>query len=186
MLLGIGSGAELGASGEIESEDNPFDNESDEEFHRLAWFAGDEGEEPGLWAAPAVLLLVLLACASWVASRSRGAFVVLRDLVVWCGVLLVAVPLLTRLANLHVGGDLESEGDEATAEAYVGLVGGQATFFIFLIAIVVSLGVAYVRGGLSAAQLRATFGRLQLNPATGPAAPPPPPSYPPPPPYDGP
>lgn len=187
MLLGLGSGAEVGASGEIESEDSPVDNESDEEFHRLGWFAGDEGEEPGLWAAPAVLLLVLVACAWWVASRSREVADVLRNLAVWCALLLVAVPMLTRLANLHGGGDLESGPDEATADGYIGLAGGQATFFIFLIAIVVALAVAFARGGLNGEQLRTTLGRFQIDPATGTAPPPPPPpSYPPPPPYDAP
>ena len=63
------------------------DDETDEEFHRLAFFAGDEGEEPALWAAPVVLLVVLAACAVLVASRSRDRTQVVRDLAVWCALL---------------------------------------------------------------------------------------------------
>lgn len=187
-LLGLGSGAELGAAGEFEGEGEfSSEDQSEEEFHRLAWFAGDHGEEePGLWAAPAVLLAVLLGCAAWVASRSRGVSDVLRNLAVWCALLLIAVPWLTRLANLHGAGTLEYEGDEAEFSGYVGLAGGEATFYIFLIAIAVSLVVALLTGALGGAQLRAALGRFQVNPAAGTAPPPPPPAYPPPPPpYDG-
>lgn len=183
-LLGLGSGAELGAAGEYEGQGEfAGEDESEEEFHRLGYYT-DEGEEPFLWAAPAVLLLVLGGCALWVASRSRETSQVLRNLVVWCVLLLVAVPWLTRLANLHGGGSFEYEGDEAEFDGFVGLAGGQATFFIFLVAVVVSLLVALTRGAISGSQLRATFGRLQQNAGSAPPPsyppPPPPPSYPPP------
>lgn len=188
-LLGLGSGAELGAAGEFEGEGEfSSEDQSDEEFHRLAWFAGDQGEEPALWAAPAVLLAVLLGCAAWVASRSREISDVLRNLAVWCALLLIAVPWLTRLANLHGAGTLEYDGDEADFSGYVGLAGGEATFYIFLIAIAAALVVAMLRGALGGAQLRAALGRFQLNPAAGTPPLPPPPAYPPPPPpppYDG-
>jgi hypothetical protein len=174
-LLGLGAGAELGAAGEYESSGGLGDeDESEEELHRLAYYAGDEGEEPGLWAAPAVLLLVLLASAGWVALRSRGRSTVLRDLLVWCALLLVAVPTFIRLANLHGSGSYEYEGEEADFSGYIGLAGGQATFFTFLIAIAVALLVALARGGLNGAELRAMLGRLQQNPGGAPPPPPPP------------
>ena len=163
------------------------DDETDEEFHRLAFFAGDEGEEPALWAAPVVLLVVLAACAVLVASRSRDRTQVVRDLAVWCALLLVAVPWLIRLANLHGSGTYDFDGGdegfsgEAEFDGFVGLAGGQATFLIFLIAIVVAVVVALARGGFRGVRLPEVFARLQQNPSR----PPPPPSYPPPPPYDG-
>lgn len=182
-LLGLGSGAEVGAAGEFEGEGEfSGEDESDEELHRLAWYAGDEGDEPGLWAAPVVLLVVLVGSAFWVASRSRQVSEVLRNLLVWCALLLVAVPWLTRLANLHGSGSFDYEGDEADFGGYVGVAGGQATFFIFLIALAVSLVVALLRGGLDASQLRNALARFQVNPAAGAVPPPLPPSYPPPPP----
>ena len=112
-LLGLGAGAELGAAGEFETTTEfGGDDETDEEFHRLAFFAGDEGEEPALWAAPVVLLVVLAACAVLVASRSRDRTQVVRDLAVWCALLLVAVPWLIRLANLHGSGTYDFDGGD--------------------------------------------------------------------------
>lgn len=183
-LLGLGSGAELGAAGEYEAEGAFSDeDESEEEFHRLAWYA-DEGEEPGLWAAPAVLLVVLVGSAAWVALRSREVTHVLRNLAVWCVLLLVAVPSLIRLANLHGAGNYDYEEEAAEFSGYVGVAGGEATFYIFLIAVVVSLVVALARGALNGHQLRAALGSFQRNPGSAPPPPPPPPppSYPPPPP----
>ncbi|RHW25490.1 hypothetical protein D0Z08_18430 [Nocardioides immobilis] len=187
-LLGLGSGAELGAGGEYEASGGLSDeDETDEEFHRLAWYAGDEGEEPALWAAPAILLAVLVGCAAWVASRSREVSHVARNLGIWCLLLLVAVPWLIRLANLHGAGSYDFDDEEAEFSGFVGLAGGEATFYTFLIAVAVSIVITWIRGGLSAAQLRALLGRFQANPGSA-APPPPPPSYPPPPPpppYEG-
>lgn len=189
VLLGLGSGAELGGSNEIAST-NAFGTDSEdrgEDFHRLGWFAGDEGEEPGLWAAPFVLFGVLAVSAWWVASRSRERTHVARNLAVWCALLLVAVPWLTRLASLHGGGDLASDGDEATISGYAGLNGLEATIFTFLIALVVASVFVVVKGSLDTRQLRGALGRLQVNPAAGPPPPPAqqptqPPTQPPPPP----
>lgn len=182
MLLGLGAGSELGASGEVVSTDPRDDpEESDEEFHRLAWFAGDGGEEPGLWAAPVILLVVLGLCAWWVASRSRERSDVVRNLGVWLCLLLAAVPWLTRLASLHGGADVASDSEEATGSGYVGLEGAQTTFFVFLVALAVAVVVALARVGFSAEQVRRSFGRWQVNPGGPPtSAPPvPPPSAPP-------
>ena len=184
-LLALGSGAELGYSGEVvDSSERAYlglgdSSDSSEEYHRLAWYAGDDGDEPALWASPIVLLGVLAATAWWVAGRSRERSHVLRNLAVWCGLLLVAVPLSIRLAALHGGGEFVSGSDSADASGYIGPAGGQATTFILLIAVVLSVVVAFVRGGIDPAQFRALAGRFQTNPGSGPPPPPPPP----PPPY---
>lgn len=183
-LLGLGSGGELGAAGEFESDSAFEDDESEEEFHRLAYFAGEEGEEPWLWAAPGVLLAVIIACAAWVAGRTREKSQLLRNLAVWCALLLAAVPWLTRLSNLHGSGDVTFEGDDGDFSGFVGLAGGQATLFIFLIAVAVSLVIALARGAVDVAAIRAQLSRLQSTPAAAAPTQPtqPPPSYPPPPP----
>ena len=46
----------------------------------------------------------------------------------------------------------------------MGLAGGQATFLIFLIAIVVAVVVALARGGFRGVRLPEVFARLQPDP----------------------
>lgn len=182
-LLGLGSGAPVGTADREHGSDGTDASNSD--WHRLAWHAGDGGNEPGLWAAPLVLLVMLVFAALAVASATRDRSQLLRNLLCWTGSLLVVVPVLARVANGHVVFSVESGADDYESSATVGVEGAQTTVLVAAIALLVSLGVALARGGLDPAQLKAALRRIQANPGRPQApgatqAPPPPPPGPPP------
>jgi hypothetical protein len=174
-LLGIGSGAPAGTA---ERERGDGEDSSSSDWYRLGYVAGDGGDEPALWAAPVVLLLVLAASA-WVVARASQQAHVLRNLLCWTGSLLVFLPIVTRLANGHAGVEVEAGNEEYESSGVMGVEGVQTTFFITLIALLVALAVAYARGAIDKDSL-GRLRNLQTNagraePPTVSAAPPPPP-----------
>jgi hypothetical protein len=178
-LLGLGSGAPVGSA---ESEVGDGEASSSSDWHRIAWYAGDHGDEPALWAAP-VVLIVVLAAATWVVARMSDKADLLRNLLCWVGSLLVFLPIIARLANGHASVEVEFDGEEYRSSGMMGVEGVQTTFFITAIALVIALVIAFARGVID----KETFGslrRLQAHagrPATtdagptnaGPTAPPP-------------
>jgi hypothetical protein len=163
MLVALGSLASLGSNGQS-SEGN------DSEMHRLWWYAdAGHGDEPGLWAAPLVTVLLLVAGAYVVARASRSRETMLRDLLVWAASMLVFVPLLVRVSSGHGTFAISGDGEEFDASGYVGPEGWQVTLMFLLLALVVALVVARLRGVLDTSRLRALARTLQTSP-TGPPA----------------
>lgn len=147
--LALGSGSPIGGKSEA-------DGTESEEWTRL-WGEITEAE-PGLWVAPLVLLVVLAVSALVVVRRSsrEGA---LRSLVIWVGMLLLAVPLLVRLTAVHLSGAVEEAGEEYEGSAYFGPDGLQTTVLIVLIAAVVAALVALATGALTPSTVRDQMGR---------------------------
>ncbi|MDZ5620916.1 hypothetical protein SFC88_08770 [Nocardioides sp. HM23] len=176
-LLALGSGAEVGTASEEVGEG---EEDSSTDWHRVGWYAGDRGDEPALWAAPVVLLAVLVA-AAWVVARVSDRAHLLRNLLCWVGSLLVFLPIMARLANGHGVFELEAGSEEYESSGVMGVEGLQTTFFITGIALLVAVGVALARGGINKESL-AAFKGFQTNAgrSTGSAAPTaPPPGMPP-------
>ncbi|GAA3804484.1 hypothetical protein GCM10022242_04720 [Nocardioides panacisoli] len=175
-LLGLGAGADVGTAGR---EIGDGENSRPTDWHRLGWYAGDGGDEPGLWAAPLVLLVVLVASA-WVVSRLSVRTTLLRNLLCWAASLLIAVPVLVRLANGHGTVHLDAGSETYESSGVMGLEGVQATFFITGIALLVALALAAARGGIDR-QVLGALKRLQVDAgrsrsvAAGTMPPPPPP-----------
>lgn len=174
-LIALGAGASAGFDSEGTGEPD------EEEWHHL-WGQITE-DEPGLWAAPVVMLAVLLASALVVVRKSEVG-TVLRSLVVWVGSLLAVVPLLVRLSGAHIAGETSFQGDDYDYDAYFGAHGVQATFYLTGIALLVAVVVAALTGNLDAAKLRrdvsAGLRSLQTPKPTAPSGGPTAPSHPPP------
>lgn len=161
MLVTLGSLASLGSNGEATGESDVS------EMHRLWWYTDpSHGDEPGLWAAPLVTVLLLVAGAFVVARASRSRETTLRDLLVWAASMLVFVPLLVRVSSGHGTFAISGDGEDFDASGYVGPEGWQVTLMFLLLALIVALVVARLRGALDTTRLRALARTLQSSPAT--------------------
>jgi hypothetical protein len=189
-LISLGGGAAYGTSSHERAGGS---SESSSEMHRLAHYAQDT---PSLWAAPVVMLVVLLLAAYVVRRRTRAPERVIGNLAVFVALLLVALPLVSRLTSLHAGVSGSDGNEPYRSSFYIGQVGWQATLLLALAALVCAALVAVTGGGVDRAQLRgqaaAVARRLQADPgrpagsptphpAPPPASPPTPPVLPPPP-----
>ena len=108
-LISLGAGASYGASGEYRGEG---EHEAESEMHHLKFFTEDE---PGLWAAPVVALVVMAVSAFVVARKSAHPTHIVGNLLRWVGLLFVFIPLTLRLASVHAG--FSSEGDDGESRA---------------------------------------------------------------------
>lgn len=180
-MLGLGSGAPFGSKSESGSED-------EEEMERLSGFADQIG---GLfWVAPIVAIAIALFAVWTVIRRSPDRTKSMRDVAVYLGLLIVAIPVLARFANFTGGG--ESGDDDVSF--WFGIDKLQTMFFFLLISAAAgalllvltgNLDVAAVKGKAASLQTKATespqqWGQQQPEPpATGDTSPPPPPPPPP-------
>ena len=175
-LISLGAGASYGTSGEYSGEG---EHESDSEMHRLKFFAEDE---PGLWAAPAVVVVVLLVSAFVVARKSAHPTHIVGNLLRWVGLLFVFIPLMLRLSSVHAGFSSEGDGSDYEGSGYIGPDGVQTTFFLAGIGLVCAVIVAAISRAIDLnqikAQLSALGAKVQSTPAA-PIAPQQPPPYPP-------
>ena len=172
-LISLGAGA---AYGTIESGSGSSDTT---DLHHLAHYAQDT---PGLWAAPVVMLVVLFLAAFAVARRTAAPQRILGNLGVFVALLLVVLPLMSRLTSMHAGARLD--GEDLEGSYYIGQVGWQATLLLALMALVCAGLVALMSRSINPAAVRAQAsalaGRMQSNPGRPPAAPPGAPTGPPP------
>jgi hypothetical protein len=159
-LISLGSGAAYGTTSQ---ESGPGGSDSSD-LHHLAHYAQDT---PGLWAAPVVMLVVVFLAAFTVARKTSVPHRILGNLGVFVALLLVlALPLMSRLTSLHAGMRLSEE--DYRGDAYLGQVGWQATLLLTLAALVCAAVVALMNRALDPATVRAQAsalaGRVQANP----------------------
>jgi hypothetical protein len=172
-LISLGAGAALQSRGE------EVGGSTSVESHHLPYFADDD---PGLWAAPAVMVALLLVATYVVARKSPTPARILPNLGIWVAVVLVTTPLFVRVTSLHAAMDIPDE--DVSGHGTIGVVGWQATLFLTLATLVCSFLVALMTRSLSVQQVRggaASFGRMvQSNPGRPhqdvPVAPPAPPA----------
>ena len=144
---------------------------------RLTWFTGTF-HEPGLWVC-VVLAPLVLASGAYAVLRAcggpgplgRGATPAarrpaLRDLAVWVGSLLLAVPYAVRLANVHFHAGADDYGIHLSGG--LGAFGLGATFLLFLYALIIAALLGLATGVLDGPAIRsatAAIGRqLQQRP----------------------
>ncbi len=167
-LLGLGAGAGFGARG------TSSEGSSDHDVHHLAHYAGGAW---GLWLAP-VLMLAVVVLTTWVVVRRSAREHLVRDLLVWVGVVLVSGPVWTWLSGLHAGMQVAGFGQTYSAHGAIGVTGWQATLFLALVTAAVSAAFLWRAGRLG--EVREAFRSLaQAPPTSGPPPPPPPPLPPP-------
>lgn len=150
-VLGLGSGASFGLSYE-------YGDQDEEEMERLSGFADEIG---GLfWVSPVLAVAIALIAAWAVIRRSPDRTKVMRDVAVYLGVLVVAVPFLAKLANLT---GTEGSGDEEST-FWLGIDGVQTTLLFLLISAVATLLLLVLSGSLDAAAIKARLASLQSDP----------------------
>jgi hypothetical protein len=153
-FLDIGVGGTLGAHGSDGTTDSS-------EYHRLGYFAG---EDPGLWAAPVVALVVVMVATVVVARRTRTREALQASLLTWVGLLVVTTPVLVWLTSVH-GSISAADGKASGAE---GANGWWAALLLPLLALVCSAVVAQSRGALDLSRMREVGRRLQSDPGRAP------------------
>ena len=167
-VVGLGLGAPWGAS-------TDYKKEHEEAMSHIGGFADDHG---GLFWISIPVALALAGLAVWtVVRQSADRRAVLRNVLVYLGLLVVAVPLLVRVSNFHLSYGRRKD----VATFFLGLGGAQTTALFILASAVIGAVVLLATGGIDVDALRARAGTLQRNPASGPhpgssVPPPPPPS----------
>lgn len=142
--LGLGAGGRLGGTARFTEDGGETEREA--EWSRLSGLV-EESHMWGLWFS-IPLVLVVLAVAAWVVVRSsRASGLAVPSLLIWCGTMLVAFPVLGHLASVHASGRLESEdGFGAGASSFAGLPLDSS-----LLLALVGTGVALLVGVLTGA-----------------------------------
>jgi len=157
-FIGLASGFSSALGGE-ETPDIPTSG-------GLLFFTGD-ANEPGLWVC---VFLAPLALAIGVFGVVRGAghrggraqdLVPLRGLGLWVVSLLVVLPVLFRIANVHVSIDAGPFGEVGGG---LGIKGVGATFLIFLYALIVAFVTGLVTGVIDGGSLKRVLGSLNKTP----------------------
>lgn len=174
-VMSLGAGASVGSN--TEATDEPDDAEW---FHLWGQVTDDE---PGLWAAPAIMLAILVASAFVVLRRSPPGHA-LRSLLIWVGSLLAFIPLLVRLSGAHFTGEASFLGEDYEFELYFGAHGVQTTFYLTGVALLVAMALAAMSGNLDLTKLRNDVGSalrsIQAAPGQTRSVSPPKPTGPPP------
>lgn len=141
------------------------------EMERLAHWAEND---PGLWLAPLVALGVLGFTTAVVIRRSTAPSEILRNLLCWLGLLVIALPLLSRFASLH--GKMRIKADEGDfsgkASAYLGVDGFLMLVMVLLITALIAFGLALYHGALDWNQLTQQVKTFANSVQAHPAAPP--------------
>ena len=165
-FLGLGTGAGFGARGS-----DSDGTSSDQEVHHLAHYANDAW---GLWLAPLVVLAVVVVTTRAVVRRSPREHLV-RDLIIWVGLVLLTSPVWTYASGLHAGMDVAGMGQTYSAHGTIGVVGWQVTLLMTFVTALVSAAFLWRAGRLGElGDLARSIGSTRPASPTGP--PPPPPS----------
>lgn len=150
-LLALGAGAEVGytyeGGGRIEDLEQ-----------RLPEFAAAHGAL--FWLAPPVLLLVLGAAVAMVVWRATGSDAVLRSVAVHVALLPLALPLASRLANIHGHGVLEIFGTPTSFSFSGGVSALAFTVSATAISAVLAVLVVVLSGNLDRSRIRDRVRRM--------------------------
>ena len=164
-LISLGAGASYGTSAEYTGEG---ESESDGEMHHLKFFTE---EEPGLWAAPVVALVVMVVSAFVVAQKSSHPTRIVGNLLRWVGLLFVFIPLMLRLASVHARFSSEGDDGEYKVSSFVGPDGVQTTFFLAGIGLGCAVIVAAITRAIDLNQIKAQLSAVGAKIQSTPAAP---------------
>ena len=126
-LLGLGVFSKFGTT--ADGDEELIGDESDE-WDRLGGFADDHGAL--FWIAPLVAIAIAVLGVWTVVKRSAGKSAVLRNVAVYSGLLLIVLPFLIRMSNIHYGVDVEVDKESYDATYFAGVDGFQTTLLFFL------------------------------------------------------
>jgi hypothetical protein len=156
-LLGLGVFSKFGSTADGDSE--LIGREDRDEWSRLGGFADDHGAL--FWLAPLVAIAIAAFGVWVVVKRSGDRSTVVRNVAVYAGGLLVVLPFLIRMSNIHFGVHVETDGETFDADYFSGVAGFQTTMLFFLLTVVVGAALLAVTGDLDVAAIRAKAASLQ-------------------------
>lgn len=152
-FISLGAGSTFGEHGSATGAGPSSD------YHHLGYFAH---QDPGLWAAPVVMVAVLVTATLVVARTARSRETVQASLLAWTGLLVVGIPLLVRLTSVHAG--LTESSQNAQASGAIGVNGWLSTLLLVVVVLLCSAGVAFAQGVLDLSRVTDLGRRLQTNP----------------------
>ena len=147
-LLGLGVLSKFGTT--ADGDDELVGDESDQ-WDRLGGFADDHGSL--FWIAPLAAIAIAVLGVWTVVRRSADKSAVLRNVAVYAGLLLIVLPFLIRMSNIHYGVDVEVDSESYDATYFAGVDGFQTTFLFFLLTLVVGAVFLVITGNLDLGQL---------------------------------
>jgi hypothetical protein len=96
-----------------------------------------------------------------VVRRSHDRSEVLRNVGIYLASLVVVVPLLVRLANVHMDIHVEADGEDFDSSTWVGVAGFQTTLLFLLLSVLVAAVYLVVTGNLDLSAVKARAASLQ-------------------------
>ena len=150
-LLGLGVFSKFGSTADGDSE--LVGRADRDEWSRLSAFADDHGAL--FWLAPLVAIAIAAFGAWVVVKRSADRATVVRNVGVYAGGLLVVLPFLIRMSNIHLGVHVEVDGETFDAGYFSGVAGFQTTLLFFLLTVIVGAALLAVTGDLDIAATKA-------------------------------
>ena len=154
----------LGAGGSFGERSSTTGEASTSSYDHLGHFAG---QDPGLWAAPVVMVAVFAAATWVVVRRAPSRESIQSNLLAWTLLVLVSTPLLVRLTSID--GALSARGDQASGS--IGVHGWLTALLLTLVTSLCSVVAAWRCGVLDLGRLREAGRRLQTNPGQRPGPP---------------
>jgi hypothetical protein len=147
-LLGLGVFSKFGTTSDGDKE---LTGDEGDSWDRLGDFADDHGAL--FWISP-LIAIVIAAFGVWtVVRRSADKSAVLRNVAVYSGLLLIVLPFLIRMSNIHYGIDVEIDKESYDASYFAGVDGFQTTLLFFLLTLVVGAVFLVLTGNLDLSKL---------------------------------
>jgi len=156
FLLSLGV---FGRMGESSKTSGAGDSDSDSDWERLPDFTDDNGA--AFWVAPFATLALAVGVLWYINLRTPDKTKLLRNFGIYLASLLVAIPLLVRLANVHLKQEQEFDGDDYVTKVTVGAEGFQAMLFFVLFSAVIAVVIAFVSGALDFNEVKAKAQQFQ-------------------------
>ena len=157
-LLGLGVYSKFGTTSDGDKE---LTGDEGDSWDRLGDFADDHGAL--FWISP-LIAIAIAAFGVWtVVRRSADKSTVLRNVAVYAGLLLIVLPFVIRMANIHYGIDVEIDKKSYDASYFAGVDGFQTTLLFFLLTLVVGAVFLALTGNLDVSGLKSKASSFQNN-----------------------
>ena len=141
--------------------DEELTGDEGDSWDRLGDFADDHGAL--FWISPLIAIAIAVFGVWTVVRRSADKSTVLRNVAVYSGLLLIVLPFVIRMANIHYGIDVEVDNESYGASYFAGVDGFQTTLLFFLLTLIVGAVFLVLTGNLDLGQLKSKASSFQNN-----------------------
>ena len=157
-LLGLGVFSKFGTTSDGDKE---LTGDEGDSWDRLGDFSDDHGAL--FWISPLIAIAIAVFGVWTVVRRSADKSTVLRNVAVYSGLLLIVLPFVIRMANIHYGIDVEVDNTSYHASYFAGVDGFQTTLLFFLLTLVVGAVFLVLTGNLDLGRLKSKASSFQNN-----------------------